>query len=179
MMSWHFVTLTLRPRWRYQTKKLWCTRILKGSQVKCEVPFSRFFLRILAAPFLLSDGSALTSDHAMWSLSSSAHSALISSQPLLVSFTTLVGRTHAPFTLTSGILRPGPDPSPSMGALFLLRACHASFALPDFMLVSLFARIVVNGVTLRHHVSFSALSVLSVVVCITALTALSARAIPR
>ena len=37
----------------------------------------RSFLRILAAPFLLSDGSALTPDHAMRSLSSSAHLALI------------------------------------------------------------------------------------------------------
>ena len=52
-------------------------RIPEGSQVECEVFSSRSFLRILAAPFLLSDGSALTPDCAMRSLSSSAHSALI------------------------------------------------------------------------------------------------------
>jgi len=53
------------------------TRIPEGSQVECEVPSSRSFLRILAAPFLLSDGSALTPGRATRSLSSSAHSALI------------------------------------------------------------------------------------------------------
>ena len=53
------------------------TWIPEGSQVECEIPSSHSFLHILAAPFLLSDGSALTPDHAMRSLSSSAHSALI------------------------------------------------------------------------------------------------------
>ena len=41
------------------------TQLPEGSQVECEVPSSRSFLHILAAPFLLSDGSALTSNRAM------------------------------------------------------------------------------------------------------------------